>query len=217
MRSLFLGRAIILLAVLSLAAPVSAGRQNNQNTPRQDKHHDYQIERSSVYYFAGSGELTSPVPADCLDCPEGCALEGAGTTSEIFTASPLLTVEPPAWSSRINIVWANSLSSAVRAVCAPVNGTITNTFPDGSTLTAKVIGLACAVVPPPASPVTASADTESVPPLPYTCYLTARVVEGTGLYEGAKGMAKITSYIDVNGKITMIGEGTLKLEEKGKE
>lgn len=209
MKSLFLTKVIVLFVVLSLAATVSAGRLNNQDTRHQDKQYDLHIERSSVYHFAGSGELTTALPlaADCLDCPDGCVLTGAGTTSEMFVTGPLLTLAPPNWASEVNIVWEDSVSTIAGGLCAPVNGTITDTFPDGSTLTAKVVGLACA----PAS------SEEGVPLLPYVCYLSAKVVEGTGQCEGAKGIAKITSYIDVDGKITMLGEGTLKLEKKVEE
>lgn len=202
MKSLFLSKAIILLAVLSLAAPVSAGLFNNKDT-----RHNFQVERSSVYHFAGSGELTSTLPTDCLDCPDGCALKGEGTTSQMFVTGPLLPLAPPSWASEVNIVWANSISTFAGGLCAPVNGTITDTFPDGSTLTAKVVGLACA----------AASSTDGVPLLPYTCYLSAKVIEGTGQCKGAKGVSKITSYIDINGKITMLGEGTLKLEKKVEE
>jgi len=204
MKSSFLSKAIILLAVLSFAAPVSARLFNNKDT-----HSDLHVERSSVYHFAGSGELTTtlPLPADCLDCPDGCVLKGEGTTSVMFVTGPLLPLAPPTWASEVNIVWANSISTFAGGLCAPVNGTITDTFPDGSTLTAKIVGLAC----------TAASSTEGVPLLPYTCYLSAKVVEGTGQCEGAKGVSKITSYIDINGKITMLGEGTLKLEKKVEE
>jgi hypothetical protein len=206
MKSSFLSKAIIaLVAILFLAVPVSAEWLNNtKRLNNKDKNCDFQVERSSVYHFAGSGELTSPLPADCLDDPNGCTLKGDGTISQMFVTGPSLPLAPPTWTSEVNILWANSISTIMGGLCAPVEGTITDTFPDGSTLTAKIAGLACTIAPLK----------EGDLPLPCTCYLTAKVVEGTGLCEGAKGIAKITSSIGVDGKITMIGEGTLKLVNK---
>jgi hypothetical protein len=195
MKSSFLSKAIIVLAILFLAVPVSAALVNNKDTNRGLK-----IELGSVYYFAGSGELTSPVSADGLDSPDGYVLQGEGTISQMFiTGSPSPAI-PPIWTSEINILWANSVSTFAGGSCAPVDGTITDTFPDGSTLTTKVEGLATTMV----------SLTDGFAPLPCICYLSARIVKGTGQYEGKKGIAKITSYIDADGKITMIGEGTLK-------
>jgi len=199
MKSSFLSKAILVSAILLLAVPASAARLNDKGANRGLK-----IELSSVYYFGGSGELTSPVSADGLDSPDGYVLQGEGTTPQMFATGPPLPLASPIWTSEINILWANAVSTLGGGSCAPVNGTITDTFPDGSTLTTKVAGLATTMV----------SLTDGVAPLPCTCYLSTRVVKGTGLCEGTKGIAKITAYIDADGKITMIGEGTLKLVTK---
>jgi hypothetical protein len=138
----------------------------------------------------GSGTVTYYGPENCQLSDTGCTVVTEGNVKGKYIGNGTFT-------NTITVLWKAGFPNGSGGYCAPASGTETITAADGSTLTAKRVGILCEVGPTGTNG-------------PYTFNGSYFITEGTKRFSGASGSGVQICSVDTDGNVLGFAHGTIK-------
>jgi len=142
------------------------------------------------FQAVGSGTVTYYGPENCQLSDTGCTVVTEGTVKGKHIGMGTFT-------NTVTVLWKSGFPNGSSGYCAPASGTETITAADGSTLTAKRVGILCEVGPTGTNG-------------PYTFNGSYFITEGTKRFSEASGSGVQICSVDTDGNVLGFAHGTIK-------